>query len=233
MGQMGKRSPCLEEMERTLLFVIKPGSINGGKKTMTAQISDSFYFRGKEYSLIGESGGDLASPQRFGIRPISVCNSCYRGYYATYELTNEALYLRELSLFSENDYYPPIQGITPVKYGEYDYYTYEGLNLMMNFTGKMRLAYNGSEALDQIQQKMPSLLVIGMYMPGLTGAEVLKKLKSRGVDIPALMISGNVNSKEEVIKLSGYPEHRLAFLRKPFQLEIFADTIRGLMSPWE
>jgi CheY-like chemotaxis protein len=96
-----------------------------------------------------------------------------------------------------------------------------------------RLAYNGSEALDQIQQKMPSLLVIGMYMPGLTGAEVLKKLKSQGVDIPALMISGNVNSKEEVIKLSGYPEHRLAFLRKPFQLEIFADTIRGLMSPWE
>lgn len=107
---------------------------------MTAQISDSFFFQGKMYSLIGESGGDLASPQRFGIRPISVCNSCYRGYYATYELTNEALYLRELSLFSENDYYPPIQGITPVRYGKYDYFTYEGLSLKMNFTGKMRLA---------------------------------------------------------------------------------------------
>jgi two-component system, response regulator, stage 0 sporulation protein A len=96
-----------------------------------------------------------------------------------------------------------------------------------------RLAYNGAEALDQIKQKKPSLLIIGMYMPGLTGAEVLKKLKFRGVDIPALMISGNVNSKEEVIKLSGYPGHRLAFLRKPFQLEIFADTIRGLVSPWK
>jgi hypothetical protein len=107
---------------------------------MTAQISDTFIFQGREYGLIGESGGDLASPQRFGIKPISVCNSCYRGYYATYELTNEALYLRELSLFSENDYYPPIQGITPVKYGEYDYYTYEGLSLKMNFTRKMRLA---------------------------------------------------------------------------------------------
>ena len=96
-----------------------------------------------------------------------------------------------------------------------------------------RLAYNGAEALDQIHRKMPSLLIIGMYMPGLTGAEVLKELKSLGVDIPVLMISGNLSSKEEVIKLSGYPGHRLAFLRKPFKLEIFADTIRGLVSPWE
>jgi hypothetical protein len=54
-------------------------------------------------------------PGQAGGRPISVRTSCYRGYFATYELTMKALYLRELSLFSENDYYPPIQGITPVK----------------------------------------------------------------------------------------------------------------------
>lgn len=52
-----------------------------------------------------------------------------------------------------------------------------------------------------------------MYMPGLTGAEVLKSMKTRGMDIPALMISGSVNSREEAIELSGYPANRLAFLR--------------------
>jgi hypothetical protein len=105
---------------------------------MTAQLSDTFFFQGKEYSLIGESGGDLASPQRFGIRPISVLTSCYRGYVATYELTTEALYLRELSLVSDSGNYPPIQGITPVEDGYF--FTYQGLSLKMNFTGKMRLA---------------------------------------------------------------------------------------------
>jgi hypothetical protein len=105
---------------------------------MTAQISDSFYFQGKAYSLIGESGGDLASPQRFGINPSSELNSCYRGYFATYELTTEALYLRELSLVSGDENYPPIQGITPVE--DWIFVTYPGLSLKMNFTGKMRLA---------------------------------------------------------------------------------------------
>jgi len=66
-----------------------------------------------------------------------------------------------------------------------------------------------------------------------TGAEVLKSMKTRGMDIPALMISGNVNSREEAIELSGYPENRLAFLRKPSKLEILAEAIRGLMSPWK
>lgn len=92
-----------------------------------------------------------------------------------------------------------------------------------------QLAYNGIEALDQLRRNTPSLLIIGMYMPGLTGAEVLKSLKTRRVHIPALMISGNVSSKEEAIKLSGYPANSLAFLRKPFQLEILADTMRGLL----
>jgi DNA-binding response OmpR family regulator len=102
------------------------------------------------------------------------------------------------------------------------------------FPGMARqLAYNGIEAWDQLRRKLPSLLIIGMYMPGLTGAEVLKSLKTRRIDIPALMISGSVSSKEEANKLSGYRANRLAFLRKPFKLEIFAETIRELMRQWK
>ena len=92
------------------------------------------------------------------------------------------------------------------------------------------LAYNGIEALDQLSRRIPSLLILGMYMPGLTGAEVLKNLKARGIYIPTLMVSGNIKNKEEVIDLSGYPDNSLAFLRKPFKLEILADTMRGLIS---
>ena len=34
---------------------------------MTGQISDKFLFKGKKYSLIGIDGGDLASPEQFGM----------------------------------------------------------------------------------------------------------------------------------------------------------------------
>jgi CheY-like chemotaxis protein len=91
------------------------------------------------------------------------------------------------------------------------------------------LAYNGIEALDQLSRQIPSLLIIGMYMPRLTGAEVLKNLKGKGIIIPALMVSGNIKNKEEVINLSGYPDNCLSFLRKPFKLELLADTIRSLL----
>lgn len=91
------------------------------------------------------------------------------------------------------------------------------------------LAYNGIEALNQLSRRIPSLMILNMMMPGLTGAEVLKRLATRRVRFPILVISGSVRSKEEVIKLSGYPEKYLSYLRKPFSLDVLAGTIRGLL----
>lgn len=105
---------------------------------MTAQISDTFFFKGDEYSLIGMNGGDLASPEQFGMEANMIDTSCYRGFYATYEFTEEALYLSELTLREKNENYLPIGGIEPEKE---DYQaTYHGLRVMIPFTGKMRLA---------------------------------------------------------------------------------------------
>lgn len=105
---------------------------------MTAQISDTFLFGGEQYSLIGIKGGDLASPRQFGMEAVMIHTACYRGFYVTYELTEEALYLRELTLAEKNGNYVPIGGIEPVK-TEYQA-TYHGLSEVIPFTGKMRLA---------------------------------------------------------------------------------------------
>jgi len=59
---------------------------------------DTFLFEGEEYSLIGISGGDLVLPQQSGMEPKMLHTACYRGFVATYEVTKEALYLRELTL---------------------------------------------------------------------------------------------------------------------------------------
>ncbi len=105
---------------------------------MTAQIPDTFLVKGDEYSLIGMSGAHLVSPEQFGMEPEMIHTACYRGFFAMYELTEEALYLRELTLREKNKNYLPIEGIEPAK-GDYQA-TYHGLSVVVPFTGRIRLA---------------------------------------------------------------------------------------------
>ncbi|MEI6069698.1 MAG: hypothetical protein WCP96_20360, partial [Methylococcaceae bacterium] len=49
---------------------------------MTAQISDQCLFKRRTYDLIGVDGGELASPEQFGMEPEMMDTSCYRGFYA-------------------------------------------------------------------------------------------------------------------------------------------------------
>ena len=105
---------------------------------MTAQFSDDFLFKGKKFSLVGIDGGDLASPEQFGMEAEMLHTGCYRGFYTTYELTEDALYLRELTLREKSGNYLPIGKIEPEK-AEHQA-TYHGLSVMVPFTGKIRLA---------------------------------------------------------------------------------------------
>ena len=105
---------------------------------MTAQISDKFIFKGEHYSLVGINGGDLASPELFGMEPEMIHTGCYRGFYATYELTGDSLYLRELTLREKSGNYLPIGEIDPVK--QEHQATYHGLSVVVPFTGNIRLA---------------------------------------------------------------------------------------------
>ena len=112
---------------------------------MTAQIPDTFIFKGDDYSLIGMTEGNLASPEQFGMETEMLHTACYRGFYATYELTDEALYLRELTLREKNEKYLPIGKVQP----EIEDYqaTYHDLSEVVPFTGKIRLAKDFIEEL--------------------------------------------------------------------------------------
>jgi len=110
---------------------------------MTKQISDSFVFQGDSYALIGISGGVLAYPEQFGMEPVAISTSCYRGFYATYELTDKSLFLRELTISVNNRNYKPIGGVKPVKVKmRSKTYVYHGLKEIVTFSGQIRLAKN-------------------------------------------------------------------------------------------
>ena len=67
-----------------------------------------------------------------------ISTACYRGFYATYVLKQQGLFLRELTLRAKNGIYLPIGNILP---DEQDYQaTYRRMNEPVSFTGKLRLA---------------------------------------------------------------------------------------------
>ncbi|MEC4814524.1 MAG: hypothetical protein SAK29_14795 [Scytonema sp. PMC 1069.18] len=109
---------------------------------MTAQIPDTFLYQGEEYSLVALEGERLITPQDYQMQPAMLHTACYRGFYSTYEITDDGLFLTEMVIGEVKEGYKPIQGILPTLPQEdcYGYPTYKGLRLLAPFSGKIRLA---------------------------------------------------------------------------------------------
>ncbi|NJN13813.1 MAG: hypothetical protein HC815_40425, partial [Richelia sp. RM1_1_1] len=80
---------------------------------MTSQIPDTFIYNGEEYELIALDGEGLITPQDYGMNPEMLHTACYRGFYSTYEITNDGLFLTEMVIGEVEEGYKSIQGIMP------------------------------------------------------------------------------------------------------------------------
>ena len=139
---------------------------------MSDQIQDKYFYKNEEYSLIEPNGTDLFSPEEFGLEPVMMHTGCWNGYYAKYEIADDALYLKELTLCDRNGKYPSIDGVIPVRaftrpdilprneelkreiaYGKTAYIAegpskymntarYANMSYKLPFTGNIRLAKN-------------------------------------------------------------------------------------------
>ena len=67
-----------------------------------------------------------------------------------------------------------------------------------------RVSNDGSQALEAIHARPPSLLLLDFDMPGLNGAEVLKRLRSDEdamvAQIPAIMLTAHGSEQSEVCR---------------------------------
>ena len=110
---------------------------------MTAQISDSVFFEGQEFQIIGIEGSALFSPVDFGMQPEMRCTACYRGFHVKYELADGSLYLKELYITEANGKAAPLGGVSPEYHSNSimpDEACYYGLKIPIPFTGKIRIA---------------------------------------------------------------------------------------------
>ena len=89
-----------------------------------------------------------------------------------------------------------------------------------------RVSNDGSEALETIHARPPSLLLLDFDMPGLNGAEVLKRLRSDKdptvAQIPAIMLTAHGSEQSEVSCLQAGADD---FVTKPVNASVLRARI--------
>lgn len=108
---------------------------------MTAQISDSFTYRGEDHSLVGIKGkGRLYDPTEHGIRCVMIHTACWRGYIAEYAVADGELRLAKLTMRVAPETPRPVTvlGVAPTSDvdGRLDF---GAIDRRFPFTGSLRL----------------------------------------------------------------------------------------------
>jgi two-component system nitrogen regulation response regulator NtrX len=77
-------------------------------------------------------------------------------------------------------------------------------------------AGDGLEALKRVEEELPDLVLLDIWLPGIDGIEVLTRLKSQRPDLPVVMMSGHgtIETAVKATKLGAYD-----FIEKPLSWE--------------
>jgi CheY-like chemotaxis protein len=90
----------------------------------------------------------------------------------------------------------------------------------------VREAADGHEGIAEATRETPDLVVLDFIMPGLSGADVARRLREHSPGLPILFVSGY--SETEAVK-STAPDAPL--LAKPFRAEALHKAVRSAMTP--
>lgn len=112
---------------------------------MTAQVGDTFKFKGEDYSIVAISTPIGFNPQNYGITPEPICTACWDGFWCEYEISDTGIFLKNLYINSKDDYYPKINGVSPQnkekevkkQYQYMGHHLYKNLNILLEYTGKI------------------------------------------------------------------------------------------------
>jgi DNA-binding response OmpR family regulator len=87
-------------------------------------------------------------------------------------------------------------------------------------------AGSGAEGLDIARERPPDVAVLDIMLPGLSGFEVLERLRRADAQLPVLMLTGKDAPSDQVAGLERGADD---YVTKPFTFEVLAARIRALL----
>jgi DNA-binding response OmpR family regulator len=85
---------------------------------------------------------------------------------------------------------------------------------------------NGEEALAAVRKHKPSLLILDIMLPRLSGIEVCKRLRQEGNRLPILMLTARI---EELDKVVGLEVGADDYVTKPFSLREVVARVKAIL----
>ena len=87
-------------------------------------------------------------------------------------------------------------------------------------------AANGYEGLDKAEKLKPDIIILDLLMPEMDGFEMLNALNERGLTIPVIVLSADIQdtTQAECLKLGA-----AAFIEKPLIENKLLDTIHSIL----
>ncbi len=89
------------------------------------------------------------------------------------------------------------------------------------------LASSGTEALESVYQQRPDLVLLDAVMPGMSGMEVLRRIKSLDASIPVAVMSG----LDEDESRRFLEEGAMKFIPKPIDFQSLKKNVLRQISP--
>ena len=86
-----------------------------------------------------------------------------------------------------------------------------------------RVALDGQSGLDLIAADTPDVVVLDLRMPGMSGVEVLRRIRGQWPGLPVIMLSGHGSDQdfETCLDLGAAQYHK-----KPLDIDLLLDSIR-------
>ena len=89
-------------------------------------------------------------------------------------------------------------------------------------------AADGRKALEQLENSIPDLILLDVYMPDMGGIDVIRRLKTteKYAEIPVVFLTSDSDDDTEI---QGFYEGAVDFLRKPFRKNVAIQRIRRIL----
>ena len=83
-------------------------------------------------------------------------------------------------------------------------------------------AQSGNEALKKISKMKPNLILLDMYLPDMTGIELLHKIRNESIPCDVIIVTAASDAKtvQQVVRMGAFD-----YLLKPFRFERFREAL--------